>query len=42
MQINETNEIANEQPRQSKPPPMQSHGVTNYREMVKHLATTTG
>jgi hypothetical protein len=47
MQTNETNETAtntnNKQPRQSKPPPIYIYiyGVTDYHEMVKHLATTT-
>jgi hypothetical protein len=48
MQTNEPNETAtntkNKQPSESKPPPIYIYiyiyGVTNYREMVKHLATT--
>jgi hypothetical protein len=43
MQTNETNEVAtntkSKQPRESEPPPIYICGVTNYREMVKHIAT---
>jgi hypothetical protein len=42
MQTNETDETATNtkyiQPRASKPPPIYIYGVTNYREMVEHLA----
>jgi hypothetical protein len=44
MQTNETDETTtntkNKPPRKSKPPPVYIYGVTNYREKVKHLATT--
>jgi hypothetical protein len=44
MQTNETDETTtntkNIPPRESEPPPIYIYGVTNYHEMVKHLATT--
>jgi hypothetical protein len=44
MQTNETTETAtntkNENLSKSNPPPIYIYGVTNYREMVEHIATT--